>query len=138
VSYHLPHGSDAGCTDVRRRCGLTYLPTLDNFRTILASFIVHHLHRPHPLIIRAWLWLAALALLVALILGLIAWLVAAKEALDLPWLQTIVTVIVGFIVLVGNQIRRSSRAGWCVGAGAVMIPARRRLLFSEPQRKQTC
>jgi hypothetical protein len=39
------------------------------------------------------------ALLVALILGLIAWLVATKEALDLPWLQTIITVILGFIVL---------------------------------------
>lgn len=46
-------------------------------------------------------WLATLALLVALILGLIAWLVATKEALDLPWLQTIVTVILGFVVLVG-------------------------------------
>jgi hypothetical protein len=46
-------------------------------------------------------WLAALALVVALILGLIAWLVATKEALDLPWLQTIVSVILGFVVLVG-------------------------------------
>jgi hypothetical protein len=40
------------------------------------------------------------ALLVAIIVGLVAWLVATKEALDLPWLQTIVTVILGFIVLV--------------------------------------
>jgi len=45
-------------------------------------------------------WLAALALLVALILGLLAWLAATKEALDLPWFHTIVTVILGFIVLV--------------------------------------
>ncbi len=45
-------------------------------------------------------WLGTPAFLVALILGLIAWLVAAREALDLPWLQTIVTVILGFIVLV--------------------------------------
>ena len=46
-------------------------------------------------------WLATLALVVALIMGLIAWLVATKEAVDLPWLQTIVTVILGFVVLVG-------------------------------------
>ncbi len=44
--------------------------------------------------------LVAPARFVALILALIAWLVATKEALDLPWLQTIVSVILGFIVLV--------------------------------------
>lgn len=37
--------------------------------------------------------------LLAAILGLIAWLVAAKEALDLEWVQTIVTVILGWIAL---------------------------------------
>ena len=35
----------------------------------------------------------------ALILGLIAWLVAVKEALDLDWTQTIVTVILGWLAL---------------------------------------
>ncbi len=74
---------------------------LGRFRTLLAKFIVQHFTPPRALVIRAWLWLAALALVVALILGLIAWLVATKEALDLPWLQTIVSVILGFVVLVG-------------------------------------
>ncbi len=37
---------------------------------------------------------------VAAILALVAWLMAAKEALDLEWLQTIVTVVIGFIVVV--------------------------------------
>lgn len=37
--------------------------------------------------------------LVAAFAGLAAWLVAAKEALDLEWGQTIVTVIVGWIVM---------------------------------------
>ena len=37
--------------------------------------------------------------LIAAILGLIAWFVAAKEALDLEWVQTIVTVILGWIAL---------------------------------------
>ncbi len=36
---------------------------------------------------------------VAWIAGLISWLVAAKEALDLEWVQTIVTVILGWIAL---------------------------------------
>ncbi len=38
------------------------------------------------------------ALIVAGILSLIAWLVATKEALDLDWGQTIVTVFLGFFV----------------------------------------
>ena len=32
---------------------------LDKFRSLLARFIGHHLHRPLPLVIGAWLWLAA-------------------------------------------------------------------------------
>lgn len=35
----------------------------------------------------------------AALLGLVAWFVAAKEALDLEWVQTIVTVIVGWFVM---------------------------------------
>jgi len=37
---------------------------------------------------------------IASILGLIAWFVAAKEALDLGWLQTIITVILGWLAIV--------------------------------------
>jgi len=33
----------------------------DRFRTALAKFTVEHLARPRPLVIRAWLWLAAKA-----------------------------------------------------------------------------
>jgi hypothetical protein len=39
------------------------------------------------------------ALLAALVLTIAAWFIAVKEALDLEWGQTIVTVILGFIVL---------------------------------------
>lgn len=35
----------------------------------------------------------------AVILGLIAWFIAAKEALDLDWIQTFITVIVGWVVM---------------------------------------
>jgi hypothetical protein len=37
---------------------------------------------------------------IAWILGLIAWFIAAKEALDLEWLQTIITVFLGWLALV--------------------------------------
>ena len=36
---------------------------------------------------------------IAGILGLVAWFIAAKEALDLEWLQTIITVFLGWIAL---------------------------------------
>jgi hypothetical protein len=40
------------------------------------------------------------ALFAAWIAGLISWFVAAKEALDLEWVQTVVTVVLGWIALV--------------------------------------
>ena len=39
-----------------------------------------------------------LAMAAAGILGLIAWLVATKEALDLSWLHTLVSVVIGWLV----------------------------------------
>jgi hypothetical protein len=39
-------------------------------------------------------------MVIASILMVIAWFIAAKEALDLEWLQTIVTVILGWIALI--------------------------------------
>ena len=43
--------------------------------------------------------LLAPAMFVAWIVGLISWFVATKEALDLEWVQTIVTLILGWIAL---------------------------------------
>jgi hypothetical protein len=39
-------------------------------------------------------------MVLAAILMVIAWFVAAKEALDLEWLQTIITVVLGWIALI--------------------------------------
>jgi len=39
-------------------------------------------------------------MVISAILMVIAWFIAAKEALDLEWLQTIVTVILGWIALI--------------------------------------
>jgi hypothetical protein len=38
------------------------------------------------------------------ILLVIAWFVAVKEALDLEWIQTIVTVILGWIALIAAAV----------------------------------
>ncbi len=50
-------------------------------------------------------------MVIAVILTIVAWFIAAKEALDLDWGKTIITVILGFIaLLVINLI-----AGWVLG-----------------------
>lgn len=43
--------------------------------------------------------LLAPVLIISALMGLIAWLVAAKEALDLEWVQVIITVVIGWVVL---------------------------------------
>jgi hypothetical protein len=57
------------------------------------------------------------ALIIAFILGLIAWFVAAKEALDLEWGQTIVTVIIGWLVVIVGTVFTSIFLG-VLGVGA--------------------
>ena len=57
-----------------------------------------------------------LAVAVAGILGLIAWLVATKEALDLKWLHTIVTVIIGWLVF-ASIVVASNIVLWNLGLG---------------------
>lgn len=43
-------------------------------------------------------WLVGLARFAAVLLGLAASLIAAKEALDLEWLQVVITVIIAYVV----------------------------------------
>jgi hypothetical protein len=49
--------------------------------------------------IPALLCLVAPIMIIAGIAGLIAWFIAAKEALDLEWVQTIITVILGWLAI---------------------------------------
>jgi len=60
------------------------------------------------------------ALLVAALLGLVAWLVATKEALDLEWLQTIVTVIIGWLVVAAIMVASGIVLG-LLGLGAAGV-----------------
>jgi len=69
---------------------------------------------------RALSCLLAPALLVGGLLGLIAWFMAAKEALDLDWVQTIITVILGWIVLIVIMALTSTVLGLLgLGVGAL-------------------
>ncbi|MEA3441758.1 MAG: hypothetical protein U9R58_15895 [Chloroflexota bacterium] len=67
-----------------RTLGLAYIWNVVGFLGIL-GFISGLNCLVGPIIFLAW------------ILGLVAWFIAAKEALDLEWLQTIVTVFLGWI-----------------------------------------
>jgi hypothetical protein len=60
------------------------------------------------------------ALIIAAILGLVAWFVAAKEALDLEWGQTIVTVILGWLIILVFSIITGLILG-AIGIGAASI-----------------
>jgi hypothetical protein len=48
----------------------------------------------------ALLCIVSPALIIGTLLGLVAWFIAVREALDLDWVQTIITVVIGFIVIV--------------------------------------
>lgn len=43
----------------RSMVGILRIIPLDGLRTLSAEFIIRHLRRPRPLVIRAWFWLAA-------------------------------------------------------------------------------
>ena len=64
--------------------------------------------------------LLAPALIAAFVLGLIAWFVAAKEALDLEWGQTIITVVLGWLVMLAIAILTGLILG-ALGIGAYAI-----------------
>jgi hypothetical protein len=64
--------------------------------------------------------LLAPVMIIAAILMVIAWFVAAKEALDLEWVQTIVTVILGWLALVVITIVIGGLVLGALGLGAAV------------------
>jgi hypothetical protein len=81
------YNADVNFDEMVRTLGLAYVWQVVGAIGIVAAF--------SP----ALAGVTTLAVVVAGILGLIAWLVATKEALDLAWLHTIVTVIIGWLVV---------------------------------------
>ena len=70
-----------------RTLGLAYVWNVIGFIGVLGGFST------------ALACLLSPVLIIGALLGLVAWFVAAKEALDLEWLQTIVTVVLGWLAL---------------------------------------
>jgi hypothetical protein len=62
-----------------------------------------------------------LIMFIAWILTMIAWFMAAKEALDLEWLQTIVTVFLGFLALAVVSFVIGGLVLGALGLGAVAL-----------------
>jgi hypothetical protein len=70
-----------------RTLGLAYVWNVVGFIGILSAFST------------ALSCLLAPVMIIAGIANIVAWFVAAKEALDLEWAQTIITVILGFVAV---------------------------------------
>jgi hypothetical protein len=60
-------------------------------------------------------------MIIAVIAMIVAWFVAAKEALDLEWLQTIVTVFLGWLALVVVRFLIGGLVLSVFGLGAVAV-----------------
>ncbi|MFC2023744.1 YIP1 family protein [Chloroflexota bacterium] len=58
---------------------------------------------------------------IAVILLIVAWFIAAKEALDLEWLQTIITVFLGWLAMVVITIFLSGLVLGALGLGAAAV-----------------
>ncbi|HSR32144.1 MAG TPA: YIP1 family protein [Anaerolineae bacterium] len=60
-------------------------------------------------------------MIIAVILMIVAWFIAAKEALDLEWLQTIVTVFLGWLALVVITLVIGGMVLGLLGLGAAAV-----------------
>ena len=80
--------ADVTFDELVRTLGLAYVWNIVGVFGVLTAFIPFLNCLIGPIAILAWL------------LGLLAWFIAAKEALDLEWVQTIITVLLGWLVLV--------------------------------------
>jgi hypothetical protein len=77
--------ADVSFNELVRTLGLAYVWQVIGVLSILAAFS------------EALSCVLAPVQIIAMILMIIAWFIAAKEALDLGWVQTIVTVILGWL-----------------------------------------
>ena len=79
--------ADVTFDELVRTLGLAYVWQVVGVLGVLSAFIA------------ALECLLAPIMFIVAIATIVAWFMAAKEALDLEWLQTIITVILGFIAL---------------------------------------
>ena len=102
------YNADVNFDEMVRTLGLAYVWQIVGAIGIVAAF--------SP----ALSGVTTLAVAVAGVLGLIAWLVATKEALDLAWLHTIVTVIIGWLVF-ASIVVASNIVLWNLGLGVPRV-----------------
>jgi hypothetical protein len=100
--------ADVTFEELVRTLGLAYVWQVVGVIGVLAAFS------------EALSCLLAPVMVIAAILMVIAWFVAAKEALDLEWVQTIVTVILGWFALVVIMIVAGVVLG-LLGLGAAAV-----------------
>ena len=84
--------ADVTFNELVRTLGLAYVWRIIGVIGVLAAFS------------EALSCLLVPVMIVAAILLVVAWFVAVKEALDLEWIQTIVTVILGWIALIAAAV----------------------------------
>jgi hypothetical protein len=84
--------ADVTFEEVVRTLGLAYVWNVVGVVGILSAFSA------------ALACVLAPVMVISAILMVVAWFVAAKEALDLEWAQTIVTVILGWIALIAIML----------------------------------
>jgi len=92
-----------------RTLGLAYVWQIVGLVGILAAFAP------------ALACIATPAVVIAGLLGLIAWFVATKEALDLEWIQTIVAVIIGWLVVMVITVVIGGVILGMLGLGAAVL-----------------
>ena len=100
--------ADVTFDELVRTLGLAYIWNVVGLVGIIASFST------------ALSCLLAPVQIAAALLGLIAWFIAAKEALDLDWVQTIVTVIIGWVVMALISIVVGGALIGALGLGAAV------------------
>jgi hypothetical protein len=99
--------ADVTFDELVRTLGLAYVWNAVSFLGILGVIITPLVCIITPVII------------ISFFLGLVAWFIAVNEALDLDWVKTIITVVLGFIVIILVNIIASFVLGLfgIVGAG---------------------
>ena len=80
--------ADVTFDELVRTLGLAYVWQIVGFFGVVSAFST------------ALQCLLAPLMVIAVILLIVAWFIAAKEALDLEWLQTIITIILGWIAMI--------------------------------------
>lgn len=100
--------ADVNFGELVRTLGLAYVWQIVGLIGILGAFSVALACIISPLIFIGW------------ILTVIAWFIAVKEALDLDWLPTIVTVVLGWITLIVVNLLAGLVLG-AIGIGAAAL-----------------